>query len=69
MSCCNTIYELNADKGKQLGRRESIEITEQDLTIIETGRRTSQWNQKSCAKCGYVTSEDFEYCPKCGQKF
>lgn len=69
MSCCNTIYELNADKGKKLSRKESIEITEQDLTIIETGRRTSQWNQRSCANCGYATSEDFEYCPKCGQRF
>lgn len=69
MSCCNTIYELNADKGKQLSWKESIKITEQDLTIIETERRTSQWKQNSCANCGYETSEDFEYCPKCGQKF
>jgi hypothetical protein len=69
MSCCNTIYELNTEKGKQLSRKESIEITEQDLTILETGRRTSQWNQRSCANCGYATEEDFEYCPKCGQRF
>lgn len=69
MSCCNTIYELNSDKGKQLSQRESIEITEHDLTIIETGRRTTKWNQRTCANCGYETSEDFEYCPKCGQKF
>lgn len=69
MSCCNTIYELNTEKGKQLSRKESIEITEQDLIILETGRRTSQWNQRSCANCGYATAEDFEYCPKCGQRF
>ncbi len=69
MSCCNTIYELNAEKGRLVSRGESIEITEQDLTIIESGRRTSEWNRKKCTSCGYETTENFEFCPKCGQRF
>lgn len=24
---------------------------------------------KVCYNCGYTTTEDFEYCPKCGKKF
>ena len=24
---------------------------------------------KKCNYCGYVTEENFEYCPKCGNKF
>lgn len=69
MSCCNTIYELNAEKGKLLSRREAAEIEEQDLTLVEPGKRTSGWNQKKCMNCGYETDENFEYCPKCGQNF
>lgn len=69
MSCCNTIYGLNAEKGKLINRRELVEITEQDLTIIEPGKRTAEWSQKNCVNCGYETSENFEYCPKCGQRF
>ena len=25
--------------------------------------------EKVCKNCGYTTGEDFEYCPKCGNKF
>lgn len=69
MSCCNTIYELNPEKGKQVSHGETVDITEQDLTIIEPGRRNSQWSQKKCMSCGYETAEDFEFCPKCGHRF
>lgn len=24
---------------------------------------------KRCSSCGYETQEDFEFCPKCGQRF
>lgn len=69
MSCCNTIYELNAEKGKKLSRREAVEIEETDLTLVQSGRRNETWNKRQCTNCGYETTEDFEYCPKCGQKF
>lgn len=25
--------------------------------------------QKICSNCGYITTEDFDFCPKCGKKF
>lgn len=69
MSCCNTVYELNPEKGKQISRRESADISEQDLTLVQSGHRAEEWNYKKCSSCGYETSENFEYCPKCGQHF
>lgn len=68
MSCCNTVYELDQEKGKRLQRGESIDIGEQDLTLVQSGQRTNQWNRKRCSNCGYETSEDFDYCPKCGHR-
>ena len=69
MSCCNTVYELDGEKGKKLSRREPVEIEEQDLTLVQSGRRNEEWYKRQCSRCGYETTEDFEYCPKCGQKF
>ena len=69
MSCCNTVYELDGEKGKKLSRREPVEIEEQDLTLVQSGRRNEERNKRQCSHCGYETTEDFEYCPKCGQKF
>ena len=64
-SCCNTIYELDPEVGKAIEHGEDIEITADDLSKVQTGPGVV----KICSKCGYRTSEDFEYCPKCGIKF
>ena len=69
MSCCDTIYELDGEKGKKLSRREPVEIEERDLTLVQSGQRSAEWNKRQCSHCGYETTEDFEYCPKCGQRF
>lgn len=69
MSCCNTVYELRNEKGRKLNRRESVEIEAQDLTVVQSGRRNQGWNRRQCSHCGYETTENFDYCPKCGQKF
>ena len=69
MSCCDTVYELDGEKGKKLSRREPVEIEERDLTLVQSGQRSAQWNMRKCSHCGYETTEDFEYCPKCGQRF
>lgn len=65
-SCCNTIYELDPDIGKRIAKGEDIEILPSHLTEVQSGYRSS-WKQ--CARCGYSTQEDFEYCPKCGGRF
>lgn len=69
MSCCNTVYELDGEKGKKLSRREPVEIEEGDLTLVQSGQRSAEWNKRQCSHCGYETTEDFEYRPKCGQRF
>ena len=67
MSCCGAVYELSPEKGMALLRGQEAEITEADLTLMEDGRGRRVY--KKCASCGYETEEDFEFCPKCGQRF
>lgn len=67
MSCCSTVYELNTETGNRLKRGESVDIKESDLSLIKSGQRSSDWNKKKCEECGYETTEDFVYCPKCGK--
>jgi rRNA maturation endonuclease Nob1 len=37
----------------------------EDLNKVAPGRGFF----KHCNNCGYETSEDFDFCPKCGMKF
>lgn len=67
MSCCGALYELNYDKGMAFLRGDEAEITEADLVLVEEGRGRREY--KKCSACGYETEEDFEFCPKCGQRF
>ena len=72
-SCCETIYELDVEVGKRIDRGETLEIQSSDLTLVQSGRKKNEWNstwgqKKCCSSCGYETTEDFEYCPKCGQR-
>ncbi len=65
-SCCNTVYELDPEKGKQIARGESVEILNSDLKRAD-GRHYGN-TYKACGYCGYTTDEDFRYCPKCGRE-
>lgn len=67
MSCCETVYQLNDEVGKRIIRGEQADITEQDLTMIQAGHAPS-YRKKTCIACGFETEEDFDYCPKCGQR-
>jgi ribosomal protein L37E len=69
MSCCNTVYELDPETGRSLFAGKQVDIRESDLTLIQTGRRENSWSKKRCSACGYETTEDFEFCPKCGSRF
>lgn len=63
-SCCGSVFELNEEKGKAIARGENVIIKDEDLKLL---RRYNQ--QKQCKNCGYETTEDFGFCPKCGQRF
>lgn len=65
-SCCHTTYRLNPEVGKRIERGEQPQIHMQDLERMN-GYQQTGW--KRCQNCGYTTQENFEYCPKCGNKF
>ncbi len=67
MSCCNTLYELDPEMGKAIARGEQVEILPQHLTLVNQGSRG--YGYRRCSYCGYETAEDFEFCPKCGNRF
>ena len=70
---CNTVYELNPEIGKRIARGEDVEILPEHLSRVGNvggngygGYGYSAY--KRCANCGFETTEDFEYCPKCGRR-
>ena len=65
-SCCNAVYELDPEVGKRIARGEDVDIRQENLTRIINGRNSAI---KVCQNCGYMTEEDFEFCPKCGNRF
>ena len=66
-SCCNVVYELDPEIGKRILHGENVEIIPEYLT--RTGYGNHGYSYKKCRNCGFETTEDFEYCPKCGCRF
>lgn len=66
-SCCNALYELDPEIGKRIAHGENIEILPEHLTRVGNGGYG--YSYKGCNNCGYETAEDFEFCPKCGNRF
>ena len=64
-SCCHALYELDPEIGRRIARGENTQIRQEDLTRVANGRSSG----KVCQNCGYMTDEDFEFCPKCGSRF
>lgn len=63
-TCCNTSVELDAELGRRIERGEVTSLPE---SIIPD---TYQYRGKRrCSACGYETEEDFQFCPKCGERF
>lgn len=65
-SCCNTVYELDAEVGKRIAAGEDVEILPQHLRRMN--QQGYEYSMKRCRNCGFSTTEDFEYCPKCGTR-
>ncbi|MDO4345258.1 MAG: zinc ribbon domain-containing protein [Eubacteriales bacterium] len=66
-TCCHKTYSLDSDVGRSIEHGQDMEIRPEHLQKIFGGRYEGA--KKRCAGCGYETEEDFEYCPKCGQRF
>ena len=65
MSCCHSLYELNSEIGRGIENGTVSAINEDDLVLIRGNRSF----YKKCSYCGYETEEDFDFCPKCGNRF
>lgn len=65
-TCCDTLYALDPEIGKRIARGDQVEILPQNMTQVQAG---SRGRFKRCGSCGYETQEDFEFCPKCGERF
>ena len=63
-TCCNSIYILDNELGVKISRGENILISESDLQLANYNQPTVN----RCSNCGYIGDEDFQYCPKCGQR-
>lgn len=63
-TCCNSIYILDNEIGLKISKRENISISQNDLQLVDS----NQSFISRCANCGYISKEDFQYCPKCGEK-
>lgn len=74
MSCCGAEYELTPRMGQKLLKGMDTEICEEDLHSAYPGEGQGRSGSrpadiaKKCRECGYETSEDFTYCPKCGNR-
>ena len=63
-TCCNSIYILDNEIGVKINRGDNILISENDLQLANYNQPTVN----KCSNCGYLGDENFQYCPKCGQK-
>ena len=64
MSCCNSVSELSSELGREI---EKGNITSLGEDFLNFHQAHNPW--KCCSSCGYTTSEEFEFCPKCGRPF
>ena len=69
----NALYELDPEIGRRIARGEDVEILPQHLQRVNPqygyGFENGSGNTiKRCSNCGYTTTEDFEFCPKCGRR-
>lgn len=62
--CCGTIYSLKKEVGDKIRNGEDVVINSSDLTEVDSDYQ----KVSKCSVCGYECSDDFEYCPKCGNK-
>lgn len=63
-TCCNTLYEIDKELGKNLRKKEAT-VREEDLHTVY-GQTTSTY--KRCPGCGYSAVPEYSFCPRCGKR-
>lgn len=66
MSCCGAVCEIDSELGRSISHGKVTHIDTDSLDFTKFGGN-SQYVKK-CRNCGFTTSEDYGYCPKCGQR-
>lgn len=61
MSCCGKSIEIDKELGQKIHKGEVTRLRED---IIPQSHCTNE--HKKCERCGFITEEDYQYCPKCG---
>jgi hypothetical protein len=62
MNCCGTTCELDPELGRAI---EKGDVTSLDIGMLNFEETESEL--KHCSYCGFKTTEDFQFCPKCGK--
>lgn len=66
-SCCGTVYELDPETGEDILYGDKVKIKPKHfIRVVHAGH---SYSYKRCGACGFETEEDFEFCPKCGNRF
>lgn len=63
MNCCDSRCEIGKELGKSI---ETGQVSEIDLDELQFGTRENQ--VRHCTNCGFTTLEDYQFCPKCGER-
>ena len=63
MDCCGSTCELDPELGRAIAHGD---VTYLDPSQLHFRNQTN--GVKHCSYCGYTTTEDFQYCPKCGHE-
>ena len=63
-TCCNSIYILDNEIGLKISKGDNVLISQNNLKLVDYKQPTVN----RCYNCGYICNEDFQYCPKCGQR-
>lgn len=64
MACCGETAMLDDETGSAIASGENVNIDLEKLNF-SCGYK----HFKRCSNCGFSTSEDFKFCPECGNPF
>ena len=79
MRCCNSVFELDGEIGKQIARKMEPEIEARHLTLLKAGTTLRQEPEappshkaygedtRVCPYCGEPLAQPAEACPQCGK--
>lgn len=62
-SCCDTTAAIDAGLGRKIERGEVASLPEDIIPDNDRYR-----SRKRCGTCGFETEEEFDFCPKCGER-